>query len=145
MEAKREQPRQEAPVGHVAFQAPQRRRNEDRVDQGGRGNVIPGPGGGHVRVINGGVGLRASRKGEKIEVEGGVELLVTLGGTSIRCRFVIVDTPSGYNAIFGRPLINYFKAVPSSVSSGDHLLLRLTVIRRGLNEGGDAPYVGEAP
>ncbi|KAK8935545.1 hypothetical protein KSP39_PZI013055 [Platanthera zijinensis] len=206
-EAEREQPRQEAPVGQVAFQAPQRRRNEDRVDQGGRGNVIPGPGGGHVGVINGGAGLGASLKGslhqiykrsvastsqnppllneitfseedmlwnenpfhdalviqaaiedftvdwiladngssvnvifkrtfvglqveasrvqaadgplfgfpgEKKEVEGGVELLVTLGGTSIRCRFVIVDAPSGYNAIFGWPLINYFKAVPSS-------------------------------
>ncbi|KAK8939028.1 hypothetical protein KSP39_PZI011373 [Platanthera zijinensis] len=202
----REQPRQEAPVRQVAFQAPQRR-NEDRVDQGGRGNVIPDPGGGHVGVINGGVGLGASRKGslhqiykrsvvstsqtppllneitfseedmlwnenpfhdalviqaaiedfivnriladngssvnvifkttfvglqveasrvqavdgplfgfsgEKKEVEGGVELLVTLGGTSIRCRFVIVDAPSGYNAIFGRSLINYFKVVPSS-------------------------------
>ncbi|KAK8926340.1 hypothetical protein KSP39_PZI018276 [Platanthera zijinensis] len=205
--AEREQPQQEAQVGQVAYQAPQRRRNEDRIDQGGRGNVIPGPGGGHVGVINGGAGLGASRKGslhqiykrsvastsqtppplneitfseedmlwnenpfhdalviqaaiedftvdriladngssvnvifkrtfvglqveasrvqaadgplfgfsgEKKEVEGGVELLVTLGGTSIRCRFVIVDAPSGYNAIFGRPLINYFKAVPSS-------------------------------
>ncbi|KAK8928988.1 hypothetical protein KSP39_PZI017133 [Platanthera zijinensis] len=205
--AEREQPQQEAQVGQVAYQEPQRRRNEDRVDQGGRGNVIPGPGGGHVGVINGGAGLGASRKGslhqiykksvastsqtppplneitfseedmlwnenpfhdalliqaaiedftvdriladngssvnvifkrtffglqveasrvqaadgplfgfsgEKKEVEGGVELLVTLGGTSIRCRFVIVDAPSGYNSIFGRPLINYFKAVPSS-------------------------------
>ncbi|KAK8923845.1 hypothetical protein KSP39_PZI019750 [Platanthera zijinensis] len=59
-------------------------------------------------------GLLFGFSGEKKEVEGAVDLLVILGGTSIRCRFVIVDAPNGYNIIFGRPLINYFKAVPSS-------------------------------
>ncbi|KAK8948410.1 hypothetical protein KSP39_PZI005291 [Platanthera zijinensis] len=52
--------------------------------------------------------------GERKEVEGGVGLQVKLGGTSRNCRFVIVDAPSSYNAIFGRPLISAFRCVPSS-------------------------------
>ncbi|KAK8951092.1 hypothetical protein KSP39_PZI003623 [Platanthera zijinensis] len=52
--------------------------------------------------------------GERKEVEGGVGLQVTLGGLSRNCRFVIVDAPSSYNAIFGRPLISAFRCVPSS-------------------------------
>ncbi|KAK8934446.1 hypothetical protein KSP39_PZI014383 [Platanthera zijinensis] len=52
--------------------------------------------------------------GERKEVEGGVGLQVTLGGMSRNCRFVIVDAPSSYNAIFGRPLISAFRCVPSS-------------------------------
>ncbi|KAK8936667.1 hypothetical protein KSP39_PZI012028 [Platanthera zijinensis] len=52
--------------------------------------------------------------GERKEVEGGVGLQVKLGGTSRNCRFVIVDAPSSYNAIFRRPLISAFQCVPSS-------------------------------
>ncbi|KAK8957359.1 hypothetical protein KSP39_PZI001154 [Platanthera zijinensis] len=52
--------------------------------------------------------------GERKEVEGGVGLLVRLGGVSRNCRFVIVDAPSSYNVIFGRPLISAFRCVPSS-------------------------------
>ncbi|KAK8951016.1 hypothetical protein KSP39_PZI003142 [Platanthera zijinensis] len=52
--------------------------------------------------------------GERKEVEGGVGLHVRLGGVSRNCRFVIVDAPSSYNAIFGRPLISAFRCVPSS-------------------------------
>ncbi|KAK8928408.1 hypothetical protein KSP39_PZI017378 [Platanthera zijinensis] len=52
--------------------------------------------------------------GERKEVEGGVGLQVTLGGLSRNCRFVIMDAPSSYNAIFGRPLISVFRCVPSS-------------------------------
>ncbi|KAK8951597.1 hypothetical protein KSP39_PZI004359 [Platanthera zijinensis] len=52
--------------------------------------------------------------GERKEVEGGVRLQVKLGGTSRNYRFVIVDAPSSYNAIFGRPLISAFRCVPSS-------------------------------
>ncbi|KAK8947573.1 hypothetical protein KSP40_PGU015813 [Platanthera guangdongensis] len=52
--------------------------------------------------------------GERKEVEGGVGLHVTLGGQSRNCKFVIVDAPSSYSAIFGRPLISAFRCVPSS-------------------------------
>ncbi|KAK8923593.1 hypothetical protein KSP39_PZI019849 [Platanthera zijinensis] len=52
--------------------------------------------------------------GERKVVEGGVGLHVSLGGESRNCRFVIVEAPNSYNAIFGRPLINAFRCVPSS-------------------------------
>ncbi|KAK8918768.1 hypothetical protein KSP39_PZI021391 [Platanthera zijinensis] len=52
--------------------------------------------------------------GERKEVEGGVGLHVVLGGQSRNCKFVIVDAPSSYSAIFGRPLISAFRCVPSS-------------------------------
>ncbi|KAK8948031.1 hypothetical protein KSP40_PGU022178 [Platanthera guangdongensis] len=52
--------------------------------------------------------------GERKEVEGGVGLHFTLGGQSRNCKFVIVDAPSSYSAIFGSPLISAFRCVPSS-------------------------------
>ncbi|KAK8942087.1 hypothetical protein KSP40_PGU012714 [Platanthera guangdongensis] len=51
---------------------------------------------------------------ERKEVEGGVGLHVKLGSVSRNCRLVIVDAPSSYNTIFGRPLISAFRCVPSS-------------------------------
>ncbi|KAK8948261.1 hypothetical protein KSP40_PGU006170 [Platanthera guangdongensis] len=54
---------------------------------------------------------------ERKEVEGGVRLHITLGGGGGEfrsSRFVIVDAPRSYNAIFGRPLFSAFHCIPSS-------------------------------
>ncbi|KAK8957541.1 hypothetical protein KSP39_PZI001125 [Platanthera zijinensis] len=52
--------------------------------------------------------------GERKEVEGSVTLTVTLGGVTKEIQFIVVDAPSSYHAIFGRPLLNKYRAIIST-------------------------------
>ncbi|KAK8940807.1 hypothetical protein KSP39_PZI010809 [Platanthera zijinensis] len=52
--------------------------------------------------------------GERKEVEGNVTLPVTLGGVTKEIQFIVVDAPSSYHAIFGRPLLNKYRAIIST-------------------------------
>ncbi|KAK8956542.1 hypothetical protein KSP39_PZI001118 [Platanthera zijinensis] len=52
--------------------------------------------------------------GERKEVEGSVTLPVTLGGVTKEIQFIVVDAPSSYHAIFGRPLLNKYRAIIST-------------------------------
>ncbi|KAK8940806.1 hypothetical protein KSP39_PZI010808 [Platanthera zijinensis] len=52
--------------------------------------------------------------GERKEVEGNVTLPVTLGGVTKEIQFKVVDAPSSYHAIFGRPLLNKYRAIIST-------------------------------
>ncbi|KAK8948841.1 hypothetical protein KSP39_PZI006035 [Platanthera zijinensis] len=58
--------------------------------------------------------------GERKEVEGSVTLTVTLGGVTKDIQFIVVDAPSSYHAIFGRPLLNKYRAIISTY----HLALK---------------------
>ncbi|KAK8923897.1 hypothetical protein KSP39_PZI019096 [Platanthera zijinensis] len=52
--------------------------------------------------------------GERKEVEGSVTLSVKLGGAIKPIQFIVLDAPSCYHAIFGRPLLNKYQAVVST-------------------------------
>ncbi|KAK8945084.1 hypothetical protein KSP39_PZI007855 [Platanthera zijinensis] len=52
--------------------------------------------------------------GERKEVEGSVTLPVMLGGVTKEIQFIVVDAPSSYHAIFGRPLLNKYRAIIST-------------------------------
>ncbi|KAJ7982768.1 Gag-pol polyprotein [Quillaja saponaria] len=56
--------------------------------------------------------------GEAVEVEGSVELPVTLKDGNLKktvmLQFCLVKLPSAYNVILGRPFLNAVRAIPSS-------------------------------
>ncbi|KAK8956550.1 hypothetical protein KSP39_PZI001111 [Platanthera zijinensis] len=52
--------------------------------------------------------------GERKEVEVSATLSVKLGGATRPIQFIVVDAPSCYHAIFGRPLLNKYQAVVST-------------------------------
>ena len=56
--------------------------------------------------------------GEKVLPLGSIHLVLTLGDPPCQAtttvRFLIVDSPSAYNVLLGRPSLNAIKAIPSS-------------------------------
>ena len=56
--------------------------------------------------------------GEKVLPLGSIQLVLTLGEppcqATITARFLIVDTPSAYNILLGKPSLNVIKAIPSA-------------------------------
>ena len=56
--------------------------------------------------------------GEKVLPLGSIQLVLTLGDPPCQAtttvRFLIVDAPSAYNVLLGRPSLNAIKAIPSS-------------------------------
>ena len=56
--------------------------------------------------------------GEKVLPLGSIQLVLTLGDPPCQAtttvRFLIVDAPSAYNVLLGRPSLNAIKAIPSA-------------------------------
>ena len=56
--------------------------------------------------------------GEKVLPLGSIQLVITLGDppcqATTTARFLIVDSPSAYNMLLGRPSLNAIKAIPSA-------------------------------
>ena len=56
--------------------------------------------------------------GEKVLPLGSIQLVLTLGDppcqTTTTVRFLIVDAPSAYNVLLGRPSLNAIKVIPSA-------------------------------
>ena len=56
--------------------------------------------------------------GEKVLPLGSIQLVLTLGDPPCQAtttvRFLIVDAPSAYNVLLGRPSLNTIKAIPSA-------------------------------
>ena len=56
--------------------------------------------------------------GEKVLPLGSIQLVLTLGDppcqATMTVRFLIVDAPSAYNVLLGRPSLNTIKAIPSA-------------------------------
>ena len=56
--------------------------------------------------------------GEKVLPLGSLQLVVTLGDppcqATMAVKFLVVDAPSAYNILLGRPSLNAIKAIPSS-------------------------------
>ncbi|KAK8957690.1 hypothetical protein KSP39_PZI001086 [Platanthera zijinensis] len=59
-------------------------------------------------------GMLYGFSGERKEVKGSVTLSINLGGAIKPIQFIVVDAPSFYHAIFGRPLLNKYQAVVST-------------------------------
>ena len=66
--------------------------------------------------------------GEKVLPLGSIQLVLTLGEppcqATTTARFLIVDAPSAYNMLLGRPSLNAIKAVPSAY----HLVIKFPTI-----------------
>ena len=65
--------------------------------------------------------VNAHRRGfseEKVLFLGSIQLVLTLGDppcqTTTEVRFLIVDAPSAYNILLGRPSLNALRAIPSA-------------------------------
>ena len=74
--------------------------------------------------------------GEKVLPLGSIQLVLTLGDspcqTTTTTRFLIVDAPSAYNMLLGRPSLNVIKAIPSVY----HMMIKFpTVNRVGMVQG----------
>ena len=56
--------------------------------------------------------------GEKVLPMGSIQLMLTLGDppcqATTTARFLVVDAPSAYNMLLGRPSLNAIKAIPSA-------------------------------
>ena len=56
--------------------------------------------------------------GEKVLPLGSIQLVLTLGDppcqATMTVRFLVVDAPSAYNMLLGRPSLNAIKAIPSA-------------------------------
>ena len=56
--------------------------------------------------------------GEKVLPLGSIQLVLTLGDppcqATTTARFLVVDAPSAYNMLLGRPSLNVIKAIPSA-------------------------------
>ena len=56
--------------------------------------------------------------GERVQPLGSIQLVLTLGDPSCQAtkvvRFLIVDAPSAYNILLGRPSLNAIRAIPSA-------------------------------
>ena len=66
--------------------------------------------------------------GEKVLPLGSIQLVLTLGEppyqTTTTARFLIVDAPSAYNMLLGRPSLNAIKATPSAY----HMIIKFPTI-----------------
>ena len=74
--------------------------------------------------------------GEKVLPLGSIQLVLTLGDPPCQAtttiRFLIVDAPSAYNMLLGRPSLNAIKAIPSAY----HMMIKFpTVSRIGMVRG----------
>ena len=65
---------------------------------------------------------------EKVLPMGSIQLVLTLGDppcqTTTTARFLIVDAPSSYNMLLGRPSLNAIKAIPSAY----HMMIKFPTI-----------------
>ena len=66
--------------------------------------------------------------GEKVLPLGSIQLVLTLGEppcqATTTARFLIVDAPSAYNVLLGRPSLNAIKAIPSAY----HMIIKFPTI-----------------
>ena len=66
--------------------------------------------------------------GEKVLPVGSIQLVLTLGDppcqATTTARFLIVDAPSAYNMLLGRPSLNAIKAIPSAY----HMMIKFPTI-----------------
>ena len=66
--------------------------------------------------------------GEKVLILGSIQLVLTLGEPPCQAttttRFLIVDAPSAYNMLLGRPSLNAIKAIPSAY----HMVIKFPTI-----------------
>ena len=66
--------------------------------------------------------------GEKVLPLGSIQLVLTLGEppcqATTTARFLIVDAPSAYNMLLGRPSLNVIKAIPSAY----HMIIKFPTI-----------------
>ena len=66
--------------------------------------------------------------GEKVLPLGSIQLVVTLGEppcqATTTARFLIVDAPSSYNMLLGRPSLNAIKAIPSAY----HMIIKFPTV-----------------
>ena len=66
--------------------------------------------------------------GEKVLPLGSIQLVLTLGDPSCQAtttaRFPVVDTPSTYNMLLGRPSLNAIKAIPSAY----HMMIKFPTV-----------------
>ena len=66
--------------------------------------------------------------GEKVLPLGSIQLVLTLGEppcqATATARFLVVDAPSAYNMLLGRPSLNAIKAIPSAY----HLMIKFPTI-----------------
>ena len=66
--------------------------------------------------------------GEKVLPLGSIQLVLTLGEPPFQAttttRFLIVDTPSAYNMLLGRPSLNAIKAIPSAY----HMMIKFPTV-----------------
>ena len=66
--------------------------------------------------------------GEKVLPLGSIQLVLTLGDppcqATMTVRFLIVDDPSAYNVLLGRPSLNVIKAIPSAY----HMVIKFPTI-----------------
>ena len=68
--------------------------------------------------------------GEKVLPLGSIQLVLTLGDLPCQAtttvRFLIVDAPSAYNVLLGRPSLNTIKAIPSAY----HMVIKFPTTNR---------------
>ena len=66
--------------------------------------------------------------GEKVLPLGSIQLVLNLGESPCQAtttaRFLIVDAPSAYNMLLGRPSLNAIKAIPSAY----HMMIKFPTI-----------------
>ena len=66
--------------------------------------------------------------GEKVLPLGSIQLVLTLGEPPCQetttTRFLIIDAPSAYNMLLGRPSLNAIKAIPSAY----HMIIKFPAI-----------------
>ena len=66
--------------------------------------------------------------GEKVLPVGSIQLMLTLGDLPCQAttttRFLVVDAPSAYNMLLGRPSLNATKAIPSAY----HMMIKFPTI-----------------
>ena len=66
--------------------------------------------------------------GEKVLPLGSIQLVLTLGEppcqATITTRFLIVDAPSAYNMLLGKPSLNAIKAIPSAY----HMIIKFPTV-----------------
>ena len=66
--------------------------------------------------------------GEKVLPLGLIQLVLTLGDppcqATTTARFLVVDSPSAYNMLLGRPSLNAIKAIPSAY----HMMIKFPII-----------------
>ena len=68
--------------------------------------------------------------GEKVLPLGSIQLVLTLGDPPCQAttivRFLIVDVPSTYNMLLGRPFLNAIKSIPSAY----HMVIKFPTTNR---------------